>query len=115
MYADDPTLISTYETFSTDVSDIHTIERNFNTELLLILTWLSRNKHLINTTKTKMTIFHIQKRDVSYPTIFMNTSLVDIVDYFKFLGIMINKHLKWTTHIEYIAVKISKYIVVLTD
>ena len=43
----------------------------------------------------------------------MNTSPVEIVDDFKFLGVMINKHLKWTTHIEYIAVKNSKYIGVL--
>ena len=105
MYADNTTLISTYETFSTDVSDIHTIERNINTEQLLILTWLSRNKLLINITKTKMTIFHTQKRNVSYPTIFMNTSPVEIVDDFKFSGNVINKHLKWTTNIEYIAVK----------
>ena len=38
---------------------------------------------------------------------------MEVVDDFKFLGIMFNKHLKWTTHIDMIANKISKYIRVL--
>ena len=54
MYADDTTLLSTYDTFHTNTdTDIATIQRNINEELLRVTTWLSRNKLLINTTKTQ--------------------------------------------------------------
>ena len=110
MYADDTTLFSTYDKFeSIDDINIETIENNINKELSLIVTWLHRNKLLINTTKTKMTIFHTPHREVTYPRIKINNSSVEVVDEFKFLGIFIDKHLKWSTHTEFIANKISKY------
>ena len=60
-----------------------------------------------------MTVFHTSHRIVQYPSITINDTDVEIVDDFKFLGIMLNKHLKWTTHTDMIANKISKYIGVL--
>ena len=114
MYADDTTLLSTYDTFHTNTdTDIATIQRNINEELLRITTWLSRNKLLINTGKTKMTVFHTQQKHISYPDVIINNSHVEIVDDFKLLGITVNKHLKWNTHIENTAIKVSKYIGVL--
>ena len=64
MYADDTTLLSTYDTFHNNTdTDIATIQRNINEELLGAITWLSRKqityKHhknkndcIPNTTKT---------------------------------------------------------------
>ena len=83
MYADDTTLLSTYDTFHTNTdTGITTIQRNINKELLLVTTWLSRNKLLINTTKTKMTVFHTQQKHISYPDVIINNSHVEIVDDF---------------------------------
>ena len=108
MYADDTTLFSTYDKFeSIDDKNIETIENNIKKELSPIVTWLNCNKLL--TTKTKMTIFHTPHREVTYPRIKINNSSVEVVDEFKFLGIFIDKHLKWSTHTEFIANKISKY------
>ena len=46
---------TTYNTFHTNTdTDIATIQRNINEEILRVTTWLSRNKLLINTTKTKI-------------------------------------------------------------
>ena len=108
MYADDTTLFSTYDKFE-DIDDktIETIQTNINKELFLIVSWLHCNKLLINTTKTKMTIFHTPHREVIYQKIKINNTSVEIVGEFKFLGIFIDKHLKWSTHIEFIANKIS--------
>ena len=62
MYAYDTTLLSTYDTVHTNTdTDIATIQRNINDELLRVTTWLSRNKLLINTTKTKMTVCQTQQ------------------------------------------------------
>ena len=56
-----------------------------------------------------MTIFHTPHREVTYPRIKINNSSVEVVDEFKFLEIFIDKHLKLSTHSEFIANKISKY------
>ena len=110
MYADDTTLFGTYDKFeSIGDKSIETIENNINKELSLIVAWLHRNKLLINTAKTKMTIFHTPHRKVTYPRIKINNSSVEVVDEFKFLGIVIDKQLKWSTHTEFIAKTISKY------
>ena len=67
---------------------------NMNEELVRVTTWLSRNKLLINTTNTKMTVFHTQQKHMSYPDVIINNSHVEIVDNFKLLGITVNNHLK---------------------
>ena len=66
MYADDTTLLSTYDTFHTNTdTDIYIyIQGNINEELLRVTTWLSRNKLLINTTKTKMNVLHTTKTHI---------------------------------------------------
>ena len=59
MYADDTTLFSTYYSFlNSDDDSMDVIQTNINSELILILAWLKSNKLLINTSKTKMTVFH---------------------------------------------------------
>ena len=60
-----------------------------------------------------MTVFHTEQKHLSYPDVIINNSHVEIVDDFKLLGITVNKHLKWNTHIENTAIKVSKYIGVL--
>ena len=70
IYADDTTLFSSYAKFeSIGDENIETIENNINKDLLLIVAWLHRNKLLINTAKTQMTIFHTPHREVTYPRI----------------------------------------------
>ena len=66
------------------------------------------NRLLINTSKTKMTVFHTSQRIVQYPSITINDTNAEIVNEFKILGIMLNMHIKWTTHTDMIANKISK-------
>ena len=110
MYADDTTLHSTYNTFhNTDNTDITTITHNINTEISHIVTWLTQNKLLINTPKTKITVFHIPQKHVLYPKITLIDEEIEIVNDFKFIGIILNKHMKWTSHAESIANTISKY------
>ena len=104
MYADDTTLHSTYDTFhDTDYTDITTITHNINTELSHIVTWLTQNKLLINTSKTKMTVFHMPQKHVLYPKVILIDEEIEIVNDFIFLGIILNKHMKWTSHTESIA------------
>ena len=41
-----------------------------------------------------MTVSHTSQRIVQYPSITIKDTNVEVVDDFKFLGIMLNKHLK---------------------
>ena len=83
MYPADTTLVSTYNTFHTNIdTDIAVIQRNINEKVLLVTTWLSRNKLFINTTKTKMTVFQTQQKHIAYPDVIINNSHIKIVDYF---------------------------------
>ena len=47
MYADDTTLLNAYDTFHTNTdTDIATIQRNINEELLRVTAWLSRTNYV---------------------------------------------------------------------
>ena len=79
MYADDTTLFSTYDTFQNHDDDrMDVIQTNINPELILILAWLKSNTLLINTSKTKMTVFHTSQRIVQYPSITINDTNVEL-------------------------------------
>ena len=49
------------------------------------------------------------QKHVLYPKITLIDEEIEIVNDFKFLGIILNKHMKWTSHTESIANTISKY------
>ena len=60
-----------------------------------------------------MTVFHTQQKHTSYLDVIINNSHVEIVDDYKLLDDTVNKHLKWNTHIDNTAIKVSKYIGIL--
>ena len=80
MYSDDTTLLSTYDAFYeyTD-TDITGMEIHINKELLLVTTWLARNRLLINSTKTKMTIFHTHQKQITYPDVMIDNTRIESV------------------------------------
>ena len=54
-----------------------------------------------------MTVFHIPQKHVYQENTIMDKE-IEAVDDFKVLGIIINKHIKWTSHTKSIANTISK-------
>ena len=106
MYADDTTLYC-------DIIDIHGVPNSqhlLNAELSKISDWLAANKLSLNVSKTKLMIFHSDKKKVLYPKLFINNSEIERVDSFNFLGLQLNHNLNWTKHINYILLKMSKII-----
>ena len=82
MYADDTTL---YCNIDQNV-DADTI----NNELAKIWEWLIANKLSLNTTRTKYMVFHTNQRNVTYPNLVINNSIIERVSHFNFLGIMLS-------------------------
>ena len=103
-YADDTSLSAALRTFQN--IGLH----NINNELDKISTWLKVNKLSINTTKTKAMLFHNVRKNVIYPEIKINNSVIEYTDTFEYLGITIDKHLNWKAHVSKIAIKLAKVL-----
>lgn len=106
-YADDSTFLSTLNAFAFS-------ETAINNELFKIHSWLVSNRLAMNYSKTKLMLFHHPKKRVIAPKISINGKPVEIVDTFVLLGITIDKHLSWKTHLETTCSKIAKVNCVLS-
>ena len=112
MYADDTTLTGSVEDFLNGHSNEST-ENIITKELIKISTWMEVNKLLINESKTKIMFFYMPPKCIDALTIRMNGVEIEVVDDFNFLGITINKSLKWKSHVNVSCNKVLKYIAVI--
>ena len=86
-----------------------------NAELEKVNTWLKLNKLLLNVQKTKFMVFHRKQKKVSGVNVAIDNTVIERVQSFNFLGIMLNEALSWKNHIHVAMVsnKISKVIGIL--
>ena len=101
LFADDTTVLI-------EGNNLDVIIISLNSELDRINTWLKSNKLSLNMTKTHYMVFHRARRKVSQNKLFINNSVVTQVSCSKFLGIILDNKLNWTSHIAYIKNKIVK-------
>lgn len=110
IYADDTSLTSTLEIFRNTGS-----LSNINHELSKISEWLKLNKLSINLTKTKYMIFHTINKRIPNLEIKIDDTIIERVPDFNFLGITLNEHLNWKSHMDKIAAKLSRNIGILNN
>ena len=80
-----------------------------------IMDWLKANKLSLNIAKTNYILFHPkQKSTISNTTITLDNVSVKRVEETKFLGVLVDQHLSWKSHISYVAKKISKTIGIIS-
>ena len=84
MYADDTTIYFNLEDFP-----IENREVLINNELEKVNKWLKLNKLAVNVDKTKSMLFH-KRRPVTPIQFSMNNRIIDVVQYFNYLGIMLD-------------------------
>ena len=91
-------------------NDIWKLKEIVNSELINVSNWFRANKLSLNTKKTKFILFgNKQIPDlVNKFSVSIDGYLLEQVQHTKFLGVFIDAKLNWKTHIEYIAMKISK-------
>ena len=77
MYADDTTLYCNIGQ--------HVGEDTINNELPKIWEWLIANKLSLNTMKTKYIVFSTDQRNVTYPNLVINNSIIKRVSHFNVL------------------------------
>ncbi len=112
IYADDTTLSSILRAFKPN-KRLENIEDKINTEQYKISEWLVVNKLSLNITKTKYTIFHTKQRKIIPPIIKIENTVIEKVQDFNFLGLIINENLSWKSHCDKISNSISKSIGIL--
>ena len=102
MYADGTTIYFNLEDFP-----LENRELLINDELEKINKLLKLNKLAVNVDKTKSMLFH--KRRLVIPIQFsMNNRVIDVVQYFNYLGIMLDADMSWKTHIARVRNKLSR-------
>ena len=91
LFADDTTVLI-------EGNNLDVIITSLNSEL----DWIKSNKLSLNVTKTHYMVIHRARRKVSHNQLFSNYSMVTQVNCSKFLGIILDNKLNWTSHIAYI-------------
>ena len=95
-------------------SNINTLFKTVNDELIKINEWFSANKLSLNVEKTKFSLFHKLGKKCSIPshlpTLKINNHDIERVNTMKFLGVLLDDNLSWKEHIKYLENKIAKNI-----
>ena len=105
LFADDTTLITKNDIYNTDI---------INAELAKPSIWYKINKLSLNISKSKLIVFRSARKQTPIPLIQIDNNVIECVENFNFLGLIINTQLKWNDHIDHIVLKISRIIGVLT-
>ena len=92
-------------------NDLSILNNMINVELAKLSEWFKANKLSINVSKSKYMIFiSRQKRLTVDLSIKVNNSKLDKAKEVMFLGVILDEHLSWKSHISHVANKISKSI-----
>ena len=108
MYADNTTIYFNIKDFGQQNTEVE-----INAELEKVNTWLKLNKLSLNVQKTKFMIFHKHQKQIKDLNVCIDNTLIERVESFNYLGIMLNETLSWKSHIEMVGKKISKLIGIL--
>ena len=113
LFADDTSILYAHR-------NLHQLERTVNSELLQVSNWLQANKLTLNFKKSNYMIFRPYQKLLSYLPIFkvydpiLNKSqILEMKNFVKYLGILIDFDLSWKNHIDLICQKISKTLGIL--
>ena len=72
--------------------------------------WVNENHLCLNTTKCKYMLITPKKRPMHPPAILINGMPIDMVDSYKYLGLLISSDLSWSHHIDSICGKARKIL-----
>ena len=102
MYADDTTIYFNLEDFPIENREVF-----INDELEKVNKWLKLNKLAVNVDKTKSMLFH-KRRPITPIQFSMNNRIIDVVQHFNYLGIMLDADMSWKTHVAMVRNKLSR-------
>ena len=80
-----------------------------NADLKIITDWCYANKLALNTQKTKAMLFTTKVNFIS-PRLYISNSELEYVDVYKYLGVKIDKMLKFNEHIDSLKSKLARVV-----
>jgi hypothetical protein len=103
LFADDTLLLNTGK-------DLKSIGKKVNRDLKLLVHWLNANRISLNATKTEYILFHSKSKslDKNFIKIKINGKRLFPSSSVKYLGVYLDEHLSWPTHINDLQVKLRK-------
>ena len=86
------------------------LNQNFNSDLNILNRWLTLNRLSLNISKLKFIKIDSNQRlsNLDSISVTVDDKPIEEVSSFTYLGVIINKHLTWQDHVEYISGKINK-------
>ena len=106
LFADDTNLFCTGK-------DLKDLSHKINEEIAKIYGWVNANKLSLNIDKTNFMLFAPRNSFRCIDDIVINGIRITEVTETKFLVVIIDNKLKWSTHVLYIRIKIAKGIGIL--
>ena len=98
-------------------SNLKSLEKTVNSELLKVSDWLNANKLTLNAKKSNYVIFRPYQRKLNYS---INIEMIDnctqipttlqCEDHVKYLGVLLDSNLSWKFQINNVALKISRTV-----
>ena len=96
-----------------DSNDLKIIEKTVNDELKKLTLWLNVNRLALNVSKTNFVIFRANRPIYHNVTLIMNKKAIEQKDHVKYLGVLVDEHLRWDYHISNVAKKIGRGVGIL--
>ena len=85
-----------------------------NAEMTKIVNWLRTNKLSLNLKKTHFIIFHKKRGKITLQNdLIIDDVVINRTNHTRFLGVMVDQHLTFESHVKYIKGKISRGIGIL--
>ena len=94
-------------------TDLSSMQKDINVELVGICEWLKVNKLSLNVGKTKFMLFTKKRKYTHNIDIKIEGQSIAETENTKFLGVIIDRQLNWKAHISHIAGKVSRGIGIL--
>lgn len=103
LFADDISIL-------TPCHDNTNLNNTLNDILTKTITWMNEHNLEINFTKTKLLTFHPHQKKTLNVNFSFNNHPIESVNEFPLLGLTIDKHINWKSHIQKIKSKLSKFL-----
>ena len=107
LFADDTSLLFSHR-------EEQVIEGIVNQELKQVNNWLIANKLSLNVSKSSLLVFHPPQKKLKQINIQINGLNIPLKEKAKYLGIILDENFIWHAHVQYINIKLSRAIGILS-
>ena len=94
---------------------LKSIKKRANIDLKLLYNWLKANKISLNSSKTEAILFRHPNKTINYDLkLKIDGKKIYLTDTVKYLGVYLDQHLNWKSHIHELSTKLSRAIGMLS-